>query len=107
MLARKEKRTDERVPSNAPIIFSFFSTRFWHEYPSKTRNHSRHGMCFQSSHPLTPGTYLFIRVNKHPISDSDINPNVGLRNSTLAEVRWSRELQDKLGSVCLVGVKYY
>jgi hypothetical protein len=54
MLAHKDQRANERVPSNAPIVFSFFRTRFWHEYPSMTRNHSRDGMCFESSRPLAP-----------------------------------------------------
>ena len=107
MLARKDKREDERFVSNAPIIFSFFSTRFWHEYPSVTRNHSKDGMCFESSHPLTPGIDLFIRVGKHPNLDSDVDEAERLRSSTLAKVKWCRELSDEHRSGYSVGVRYY
>jgi len=40
MLAQTDKRSDERIASNASIIFSLFSILFWREYPSMTRNHS-------------------------------------------------------------------
>ena len=103
MLARIDKRSDERIASNAPIIFSFFSTRFWHEYSSITQNHSKRGMCFESTHPIAPGTNLFIRVDKQSNSDS----NVQLRNSTLAEVKWCRELTGEHRTGYRVGARYY
>jgi hypothetical protein len=107
MLARtdkkSDKRTDTRVASNAPIIFSLFSTRFWKEYPSITRNHSHSGMCFESTHPLRPGSNLFIRAAKQPDSESA----VPLRSSTLAEVKWCRELADKHATAYRVGARYY
>jgi hypothetical protein len=103
MLARTDKRSDSRIASNAPIIFSLFSTRFWKEYPSMTRNHSENGICFESSHPLTPGTYLFIRVDKQPDSGSSAR----LRNTTLAEVKWCRKLADEQATGYSVGARYY
>ena len=103
MLARADKRSDERIASNASIIFSLFSTRFWKEYQSMTLNHSKSGMCFESSHPLTPGTNLFIRVAQQSNSD----PSAWLRNSTLAEVKWCRELSDGKATGYCVGARYY
>lgn len=107
MLARadkqSDKRTDTRVASNTPIIFSLFSTRFWKEYPSTTRNHSESGMCFESDHPLTPGSNLFIRAAKQPDSVSA----VPLRSTTLAEVKWCRKLTDGHTSAYRVGARYY
>ena len=103
MLARKDKRSDERIASNALINFSYFSTRRWHEVPSRTRNHSESGLCFESTHPIMPGTNLFIRVDKHPQLDSGIC----LRNSTLAEVKWCRELTDEHQTGYCVGARYY
>jgi hypothetical protein len=103
MLAQEDKRSDERFVSNAPIIFSHFSTRFWQEYPSTTRNFSRNGMCFETFQPLTPGTNLFIRVDQHPRSESGTQ----LRTSTLAEVKWCREVPDTHGVGYCVGVRYY
>lgn len=70
MLAQTDKRSHERIASNASIIFSLFNTRFWRDYPSMTRNHSENGMCYESSLALTPGTHLFIRVDKQPDSGS-------------------------------------
>ena len=103
MLARKDKRSDERIASKALINFSYFSTQLWHEYQSRTRNHSESGVCFESIHPIMPGTNLFIRVDKHPKSDSGIR----LRNSTLAEVKWCRELTDEHRTGYCVGARYY
>jgi len=107
MLAPNEKRTDERFVSNAPIFFSFFSTRFWHECASMTLNHSKGGMCFESRDPLTPGTNLFIRVDQHPDLTPGTNQNGWLRNSTLATVKWCLELPDEHRSAYRVGVRYY
>jgi len=107
MLALKDKRADERFVSKAPIAYSFFSTRFWHEYRSMTRNHSKDGMCFESCHALTPGTNLFIRLDKLPDVHSGVNPNGRLRSSTLATVKWCRELPDEHRPTYCVGVRYY
>jgi hypothetical protein len=103
MLARTDKRSDARIASNASIIFSLFSTRFWREYASKTRNHSENGMCFESNHQLTPGSNLFIRVDKHPGPNSSMR----LRHSTLAEVKWCRKLADEQKTGYRVGARYY
>jgi hypothetical protein len=104
---RAEQRADERFVSKLPIIFSFFSSRFWHEYTSMTLNHSKDGMCFESIRPLTPGTNLFIRVDKNSNLDSDTNQGVLLRTSTLAVVKWCRKLSDAQRTCYCVGVRYY
>lgn len=103
MLARIDKRSDERIASKVRINFSFFSTRLWHECQSWTLNHSEGGLCFESIHPLMPGTNLFIRVDKHP----KLNSGIRLRNSTLAEVKWCRELADEHRTGYCVGARYY
>jgi hypothetical protein len=103
MLAQTDKRSDERVASNTPIIFSWFSTRFWKEYSSMTRNHSKRGMCFESGHLLTPGAHLFIRVDEDP----DSNSGVRLRNSILAVVKWCRKLTDEHATGYCIGARYY
>ena len=103
MLVQTDKRSDKRIASNAPIIFSLFSTHFWKEYPSMTRNHSKSGMCFESVQPLMPGAPLFIRVDKQPDSSSDVK----LRNSTIAEVKWCRKLSNEQATGYCVGARYY
>ena len=107
MLVQKDKRAGERYVTRAPIIFSFFSTRFWHEYESVTRNYSKDGMCFESYHPLTPGIDLYIRVGRHPSLDPGIDTDVRIRNSTLARVMWCRELSDQHRDGYCVGVRYF
>ncbi|MEJ2098542.1 MAG: hypothetical protein P8X68_01035 [Desulfobacterales bacterium] len=104
---KADQRADARFVSNLPIIFSFFSTRFWHEYTSTIRNHSKDGMCFESSRPLMPGTNLFIRIDKNSNYDLDGNAGAELRNSTLAVVKWCREISDAQRTRYCVGVRYY
>jgi len=103
MPARTEKRTDKRIASNAPIIFSLFSTRFWREFSSITRNHSKGGMCFESTEPMMPGANLFIRADKQ----SNLDSNVRLRSTTLAEVKWCQKLSDEHTNSYSIGAKYY
>jgi hypothetical protein len=107
MLVRKNKRSDERFAARAPIFFSFFSTRFWHEYESTTRNYSRDGMCFESNYPLTRGIDLYIRIGQPAKLDSAIDPDVRMRSSTLAKVVWCRELSDEDAGGYCVGVRYF
>lgn len=105
--AREDNREDERFMSHAPIIFSLFGTKFHREYVSKTLNHSKGGMCLETAEALKPGTALYIRGGNTLANQCyDANWNY-LRTSTLAEVRWCRELADKFGRYYCVGVKYY
>jgi hypothetical protein len=107
MLGKLDKRADERFPSNAAIIFSIFSTKNWHENRSMTLNLSAGGMCFEFRHSVKPGADLYIRAGQNPETVSGIcNWNL-LRISTLAEVRWCREITRGNGTSYGIGVKYF
>jgi hypothetical protein len=103
----KEKRADERIASNAAIIFSYFSTKNWTENRSATINLSEGGMCFESRYSFKLGVNLYIRPGQNPEGASCLcNWNL-LRTSTLAEVKWCRETTHEDGTCFMIGVKYF
>jgi hypothetical protein len=106
MLDKKEKRADARFVSDTAIIFSNFSTKNWSENFSVTLNISAGGMCFESRHSFKPHTNLYIRSGQNPEMVSGIcNWNL-LRTSTLAQVRWCKEITREDGTWYSIGVKY-
>jgi hypothetical protein len=107
MLDKKEKRTDERFASKAAIIFSYFSTKNWTETPSVTLNLSTGGMCFESRRSFKPHVDLYIRSGQNSETASGIRYRNLLRLSTLAEVRWCREISREDGPWYSIGVKYF
>lgn len=107
MSTQQNKRTHKRFDSNAPIHFSFFSSRLWHEYSTLTCNHIKNGMCFESSQRMAPGTSLFIRLDKDCNLDLASDRNICLRDTTLARVKWCRELNAYDGTRYSIGVRYY
>lgn len=101
------RRKDERIRSHAPLVVALFSTKFRREYASMSFNHSKGGMCLEVAEPFKPGSVLYIRLDKAP-DDQVYHGNQDLlRISTLAEVKWIREYQDKFSTYYRVGVKYY
>jgi len=106
MLDKKEKRVAERFASDTAIIFSNFSTTNWAENFSVTLNISAGGMCFESRHSLKPHANLYIRTGQNPEMVSNIHNWHLLRTSTLAEVRWCREIYDEDNCGYSIGVKY-
>jgi hypothetical protein len=102
-----DKRVDERYSSHAPIIFSFFGTKFQREFASMTFNHSKNGLCLEAAEEIKPGTTLFIRRGSVPAEEPYRINWKPLRNTSLGEVRWCRELEDKFGTYYCVGVRYY
>ncbi len=105
-MQKREKRADERFASNAAIIFSYFSTKNWAENRSVTLNISAGGMCFESRHLFKPRANLYIRTEQNPETVSGIRNWNLLRTSTLAQVRWCREITREDGSWYSIGVKY-
>ena len=102
-----DKRLDERYSSTAPVIFSFFGCKFQREFASMTFNHSKNGLCLEAAEEIKPGTTLFIRRGTL-LADEPYEINwKHLRNTSLGEVRWCRELEDKFGTYYRVGVRYY
>ena len=106
MMERKEKRADERFVSETAIIYSNFSTKNWSENRSVALNISAGGMCFESKHLFKPHTNLYIRTGQNPAMVSGIRNWDLLRTSTLAQVRWCREITREDETWYNIGVKY-
>lgn len=106
MMDRKEKRADRRFASDTVIIFSNFSTKNWAENRSVALNISAGGMCFESRHSFKPHTNLYIRTGQNPAMITGIRAWNLLRTSTLAQVRWCREITGEDGTWYNIGVKY-
>lgn len=107
MLTVENQREDERLTSHVPVIFSRFGTKFHREYASATFNHSKGGMCFEAAEAFKAGTILFVRVGGSSAAKVYHGNWDHLRSSTLAEVKWCRELPDKHRNCYCVGVRYY
>jgi hypothetical protein len=103
----QDQRREERITSHAPLIFTRFSIRFHREHASMTFNHSRGGMCMEASEPCSLGSVLFIRLGNAKIDEIYHINRKYLRTTTLAEVRWCSEHQDKFGTYYRIGVKYF
>jgi hypothetical protein len=106
MMDKKEKRAEERFDAHAGIIFSYFSTKNWAEERSVALNLSASGMCFESRHSFKPGADLYIRTGPNQDTVSGIDSWDLLRTSTLAEVRWCREMIREDCTCYSTGVKY-
>jgi len=103
---KKEKRADQRFASNAAIIYTCFSIKNWAENYSEALNISSNGMCFESRYSFKPHADLYIRTGQKPETVSGIRNWNLLRTSTLAEVRWCREIAYEDGTRYNIGVKY-
>lgn len=104
---RQDQRSEARITSHAPLIFTRFSLRFHRENASMTFNHSKSGMCMEASESCRPGSVLFIRLRNAEIDEIYHINRKYLRTTALAEVKWCREDRDKFGSYYRIGVKYF
>ena len=106
-----EKRRTERFPVDVSVIFTRFTTRNEVKFRSKTFDCSMEGMAFDSKCLLKKGDSLFIRTEypPYPGAKSRFFRSRGmkcLRTTTLAEVKWYREMAGDSEYNYRVGVKY-
>jgi hypothetical protein len=105
--AGEDKRQDERFSLHAPIIFSRVGANCHRKYASVTFNASKNGLCIESAVAIKPGTTILIHRG-NLISDKGYTTGwKQVRTSSLAEVRWCRELTADFGTYYSVGAKYY
>jgi len=105
MKTNADKRTYERHGLCADLTFSYFNRE--PSYFAQTLNFGTGGMCFTSSVSLKPGATVNIHLKKiHQNSPGNCFCH-GLRNVTLAEVKWCREVTGDKASRYAVGVKYF
>jgi hypothetical protein len=100
----QEKRRTSRYTVEAPILCSYFNVT--DSVNAKTINFSQDGMYFISEKEFYPGAAVLIRSkNDNPHQNIPKNTD-GMRQTTLAEVRWCRRAPEK-PTHYQVGVKYY
>jgi len=100
-----DKRAHKRNSLSADVTFSYFNQE--PSYIAQTLNFGSGGMCFKSSFYLKPGATVNIRLKKIHQNSSDDCFCAGIRNVTLAEVKWCSEVPGDKVSHYAAGVKYF
>jgi hypothetical protein len=99
-----EKRACARCNYTAPLALSYFNKE--HCFEAQTLNHGAGGMCLKSSFFLQPGATVYIRVKEFHPNGSCIGKCEGLRSTTLADVKWCKEIPDADVASYGIGVEY-
>lgn len=106
MPSAHEKRRSNRFSIEAPILCSYFNLPSSTVVTGRVSNFSQDGMYFISDTEFFPGSAVLIRA-KNDSPHQKLPENMeGYRQTTLAEVRWCRQLSEK-PTLYQVGVKYY
>jgi hypothetical protein len=104
MTNAQDKRRTGRRTVDTPILCSYFNDL--DSASARTVNFSTDGMYFVSDREFIPGSAVLIRAKNgspHPAMPENTE---GLRQTTLAEVRWCRQISTNPAHY-QVGVKYY
>jgi hypothetical protein len=99
-----EKRSKTRFYDQGSVICSHFNVDRRHD--AQMLNFSQSGMCFQTDQSFKPGTTVLIRLNQCPEGDAVRQAEGGLRNITLAKVRWCHDEHDLPLHRFVSGVQY-
>jgi hypothetical protein len=99
-----EKRRTSRYEIETPILCSYFNNPI--SSSAMTINFGQDGMDFISEMNFHPGSAVLIRANNNRPHQKMPENTEGLRQTTLAEVRWCRQVSEK-PTHYQVGVKYY
>ena len=104
MTTTHEKRRTSRHNIETSILCSYFNKPT--STSAKTINYSRDGMFFVSDTSFHLGSTVFIRAKNDSSHHNMPEDTEGLRQTTLAEVRWCKQISAK-PTHYEVGVKYY
>ena len=99
-----DQRNAKRCRYCATIGFSYFNRKQTHT--AELVNFSQEGMCFKSKISLKPGATVFIRLKETTPLDLFPDSCSGLRSTTLAEIKWCREIGDDAAIYYEIGVRY-
>ena len=99
-----EKRIDKRHRCKASIAWGCFNKRKM--YNAKVLNYSKDGMYFESDVFFKEGANIYFQMNDCLFDDSDPEISEGLRTTSLAEVKWWKDIGGEDDSHFGVGVKY-
>ena len=104
MSKTQEKRQTRRYTVEAPILCSYFNMPI--SANAKTINFSQDGMYFVSDMGFHTGATVIIQAKNDSPHQKLPENTEGMRQTTLAEVRWCRQVTEK-PTHYQVGVKYY
>jgi hypothetical protein len=100
MPANQEKRFNRRTGTTAPIIYFPFSSHSSRKCEGTVLNSNERGLCFQSQRPLKPGQCICIHTTRF------VKGTCGLRNLSLAQVRWCEQNEERGWVNYNIGVSY-
>lgn len=100
MPAIQEKRFNQRTGTTAPIVYFSFSTRSSDKWEGTVLNSNECGLCFKSSRSLKPGQNICIHTTRFG------KETCGLRNLSLAQVRWCEQKEERGWVTYNIGVSY-
>jgi len=104
MATAHEKRQTSRYTIETPILCSYFNMPV--SSSARVINFSRDGMYFVSEMEFLRGSAVLIQAKNDSPHQKLPENTEGLRQTTLAEVRWCRQVSEK-STHYQVGVKYY
>ncbi len=104
MMKGMEKRQTNRYTIEAPIRCSYFNLPVGAS--ARTINFSRDGMYFVSEMEFHPGSAVLIQAKNDGLQRAMPENTEGLRQTTLAEVRWCKKASEQ-PFLYQIGVKYY
>lgn len=104
-----EKRTLDRTPTQIPIACCCFTVSEGANFTYGTMlNCSPGGTYIELDTSFQEGTILMIKANGVPDTKGvNAPPVVGFRTITLAEVKWSKTVEEISSSQYGLGLKYY
>ncbi len=100
-----KKRSHKRINCKASITYSCFNKD--HSYKARVLNFSKQGMYFESDHFFKEGTSIYYKIKNCKLDSADIKIHNIPRMTSLAEVKWWKQIGDKDSLYFGVGVKYY
>lgn len=97
-------RADKRHKCEAFIICSCFNNE--NKVNARMLNYSKDGMYFESDCLFPEGTNIYFKLKKCLFDDSGRGADEGMRTTSLAEVKWWKDMAEEKTSHFGIGVKY-
>lgn len=100
-----KKRSDKRMNCEASITYSYFNKD--DSFKARMLNFSKQGMYFESDSFFKKGTSIFYKIKNCKLDYSGSEFCEAPRTTSLAEVKWWKQIGDEASLRFGVGVKYY
>ena len=100
-----EKRNTRRFEADSPIICSMFNSN--RDFDAQLLNYSQGGICFKSVKNFKERCSVLLRSSGTIPLRSTGGTWDGVRNISLAEVKWSSEVSEGDEAYFIMGARYY